>query len=72
MHRGVHLSPQVHQENIFRRTSSHRTPAESGQESLPAGKEQRDSFHTESSQMKEGRGKGESEQDWTSIQGLGN
>ena len=63
MHRGVHLSPQVHQENIFRCTRSHRIPAESGQESLPTGKEQIDSFHTKFSKMKEGTEKGESEQD---------
>ena len=48
MDMGVHLFPQVHQENIFRCTRSHRIPVASRQESLPTGKEQTDSFHTHS------------------------
>ena len=37
--RGVHLSPQIHQEYTFRHISACRTPAESGQEYLTSGKE---------------------------------
>ena len=33
----VHLSPQMHQEYIFKCRSSHRTPADSRQESLTTG-----------------------------------
>ena len=32
--RGVHLSPQIHQESTFRHRSACKTPAESGQEYL--------------------------------------
>ena len=37
--RGVHLSPQIHQEYTFRHRSACRTPVESGQEYLTSGKE---------------------------------
>ena len=37
--RGVHLSPQIHQEYTFRHRSACRTPAESRQEYLTSGKE---------------------------------
>ena len=37
--RGVHLSPQIHQEYTFRHRGACRTPAESGQEYLTSGKE---------------------------------
>ena len=36
--RGVHLSPQIHQEYTFRHRSACRTPAESRQEYLTSGK----------------------------------
>ena len=36
---GVHLSPQIHQEYIFRHRSACRTPADRGQEYLSSGKE---------------------------------
>ena len=35
--RGVHLSPQIHQEYTFRHRNACRTPAESGQEYLTSG-----------------------------------
>ena len=37
--RGVHLSPQIHQEHTFRHRSACRTPAEIGQEYLTSGRE---------------------------------
>jgi len=37
--RGIHLSPQIHQEFTFRHQSACRTPAESRQEYLTSGKE---------------------------------
>ena len=37
--RGVHLSPQIHQECIFRHRNACRTPAESGPEYPTSGKE---------------------------------
>ena len=37
--RGVHLSPQIHQEYTFRHRSACRTPAESWPEYLTRGKE---------------------------------
>ena len=40
--RGVHLSPQIHQEYTFTHTNACGTPAESRQEYLTCGKE-----HTE-------------------------
>ena len=37
--RGVHLSPQIHQEYTFRHRSACRTSADSRQENLTSGKE---------------------------------
>ena len=36
---GVHLSPGIHQEHIFRHRNACRTPAEGGEENLTSGKE---------------------------------
>ena len=44
--RGVHLSPQIHQEHTFRDRSACRTPAESGEEDLTSGKEYTDPHRT--------------------------
>ena len=49
--RGVHLSPQIHQEYTFRHRSACRKPAESGQEYLTRGKDYID--HAKLSRMKE-------------------
>ena len=45
--RGVHLSPQIHQEYTFRHRSACRTPAETGQEDLNSGKEHIDPHKTQ-------------------------
>ena len=37
--RGIHLSPQIHQEHTFRYRGAYRTPAESEQEYLTSRKE---------------------------------
>ena len=44
--RGVHLSPQIHQEYTCRRRSACRTPAESRQENLNSGKEYKEPHKT--------------------------
>ena len=52
--RGVHLSPQIHQEYTFRHRTACRTPAESGQEYLISRKEYIDPRKTQ--QEEETRG----------------
>ena len=44
---GVHLSPRIYQEYIFRHRSARKTPAESGQEYLTSGKEYIESCKTQ-------------------------
>ena len=46
---GVHLSPQIHQEDTFRLRSACRTPAESRQEYLTSRKEYIDMQNSRSS-----------------------
>ena len=60
--RGVHLSPQMHQEDTFRHRSC-RTRAENGQEYWQPEKNMQ--YHAEPSRMKEGGEKEEGEPDWT-------
>ena len=53
--RGVHLSPQIHQEYAFRHSSACRTPAESRQEDLTTGKEYTEPHKTGSNEGTRGK-----------------
>ena len=53
--RGVHLSPQIHQEYAFRHSSACRTPAESRQEDLTSGKEYTEPHKTGSDEGTRGK-----------------
>ena len=44
---GVHLSSQIHQENIFRHRSACTIPVENGQEYLTSGKEYIEPYKTQ-------------------------